>query len=49
VKYDEKKKLLPFVKNAKDAKRVLNQFAGMGSLSDLYICKMNGHIIEQSE
>jgi len=49
VRYGEHKKKLSSVNSPYDAKRALKQFAGMGSLSDLYICKMNGHNIDQGE
>ncbi|KII75326.1 DUF6966 domain-containing protein [Vibrio renipiscarius] len=49
IKYREKKYKLPTVHDGNDATRVLQKFAGMGSINDLYICKSNGHNIEKSD
>jgi len=48
-KYGEGKWKLPPVHNRSDVTRVLQMFGGMGSLNDVYICKMNGHNIQESE
>jgi hypothetical protein len=49
IKYGETKWKLPPVNSRKDASRVLSMFGGMGSINDLYICKINGHRIEKSQ
>jgi hypothetical protein len=48
-KYGVKGWKLNEVTSSPSAKIVLNNFGGMGSLNDLYICEINGHNIKRDE
>ena len=49
TKYGEKRWKLNRVSSDQSARNIINSFGGMGSLNDIYICKINGHKIEKSE
>ncbi len=48
-KYGEKRWILNKVNSDQSARNLIGCFGGMGSLNDLYICKVNGHKIDSSE
>jgi len=49
LKYGVKGWRLNAVNSSHSAQNILSKFGGMGSLSDLYICKANGHNIQPDE
>ena len=48
-KYGENHWKINPINNDQSARNLIRSFGGMGSLNDLYICKINGHKIERSE
>ena len=49
LKHGEKRWKINRVSSGSEARNLINSFGGMGSLNDIYICKINGHKIEKSE
>ena len=47
-KYGERKWRVSKVLNKSGASDVVRMFGGMGSINDLYICKVNGHNISEN-